>query len=102
MQQPAAVGNGTQLLAQCLMQTLAPEQEPRRRAEAYLTDASKRPGYGLLLLSLLTQPAVEEQVKQAAAVNLKNYVKYRWSPSESDVERLGDLVPVQVNTMSML
>eukprot|EP00850_Spirogloea_muscicola_P008170 SM000043S15798 [mRNA] locus=s43:232850:238627:+ [translate_table: standard] len=41
--------------------------------------ASLQPGYGITVLSLLTTEGVSDQVRQAAAVNFKNHVKYRWA-----------------------
>eukprot|EP00850_Spirogloea_muscicola_P024456 SM000846S23176 [mRNA] locus=s846:61:1805:+ [translate_table: standard] len=68
-----------QVLSRCLLQTLAAEPEPRRSAEAYLKQAADQPGYGITVLSLLTTEGVSDQVRQAAAVNFKNHVKYRWA-----------------------
>ena len=84
------------LLAQYFQRTLRPEPETRKQAEAYLKQLQDQPGYGLNLLTLLNRTAVDEQIRQAAAVNFKNFVKYRWSPTDQDVERLGTLVPIQV------
>ena len=84
------------LLAQYFQRSLRPEPETRKQAEAYLKQLQDQPGYGLNLLTLLNRTAVDEQIRQAAAVNFKNFVKYRWSPTDHDVERLGALVPIQV------
>lgn len=84
------------LLAQYFQRSLRPEPETRKQAEAYLKQLQDQPGYGLNLLTLLNRTAIDEQIRQAAAVNFKNFVKYRWNPSDQDVERLGTLVPIQV------
>ena len=84
------------LLAQYFQGSLQPEPETRKQAEAYLKQLQDQHGYGLNLLTLLNRTAVDEQIRQAAAVNFKNFVKYRWSPTDQDVERLGTLVPIQV------
>ncbi|GLJ21568.1 hypothetical protein SUGI_0400040 [Cryptomeria japonica] len=73
-----------QSLSQCFLQTLVPNPEPRRQAEEYLKQAANQPGYGIAILRLLSEQAVEEQVRQAAAVNFKNYVRYRWAVQEAD------------------
>ncbi|CAI7733044.1 unnamed protein product [Closterium sp. NIES-53] len=79
-------------LAQCFLQTLAPDPEPRKQAENFLKTASGQPGFGITVLALIATPGVEEQVLQPAAVNFKNFVKYHWAPSEHDP--LGH-VPIQ-------
>eukprot|EP00897_Mesotaenium_endlicherianum_P004221 jgi/Mesen1/3827/ME000207S02837 len=71
-------------LSQCFLQTLQPDPQPRKQAEAYLKQAADQPGYGLTVLGLITSQGVDEQVRQAAAVNFKNHVKYHWSPDEPD------------------
>ncbi|BAT87834.1 hypothetical protein LR48_Vigan09g163900 [Vigna angularis] len=73
-----------QFLSECFLHTLLPAPEPRRRAESSLADASDRPNYGLVLLRLVAETSVDEQIRQAAAVNFKNHLRTRWS-SESPI-----------------
>ncbi|XVE77293.1 hypothetical protein DITRI_Ditri13aG0050800 [Diplodiscus trichospermus] len=70
-----------QFLSQCFLHTLSPQPEPRRAAESSLSEAADRPNYGLVVLRLLAEPSVDEQIRQAAAVNFKNHLRTRWVPS---------------------
>ncbi|RAL50876.1 hypothetical protein DM860_005232 [Cuscuta australis] len=72
-----------QILSQCFFNTLSPMPEPRRKAEAWLADASEKLNYGLVVLRLVAEPSIDEQIRQAAAVNFKNHLKARWSPAPS-------------------
>ncbi|XP_042497711.1 exportin-2-like [Macadamia integrifolia] len=75
-------------LSQCFLQTLSPNPEPRRRAEASLAEMADKPNYGLTVLRLVAESAVDEQIRQAAAVNFKNHLRARWAPtSPSDANR---------------
>ncbi|KMT06992.1 hypothetical protein BVRB_6g153240 [Beta vulgaris subsp. vulgaris] len=69
-----------QFLSQCFLNTLSPHPEPRRSAEASLSEAVEQPNYGLAVLTLIRTPGVGEEIQQAAAVNFKNYLKARWAP----------------------
>ncbi|KAL5792219.1 hypothetical protein ACOSP7_000813 [Xanthoceras sorbifolium] len=68
-------------LSQCFLHTLSPAPEPRRAAEKSLGDAAENPNYGLAVLRLIAEPTVDDQIRQAAAVNFKNHLRYRWAPS---------------------
>ncbi|XVF73012.1 hypothetical protein PTKIN_Ptkin12aG0167400 [Pterospermum kingtungense] len=70
-----------QFLSQCFLHTLSPQPEPRRAAESSLSEAADRPNYGLAVLRLVAEPSVDEQIRQAAAVNFKNHLRTRWVPS---------------------
>ncbi|XP_071696769.1 exportin-2-like [Rutidosis leptorrhynchoides] len=80
-----------QFLSQSFLDTLSPQPEPRRRAEKNLSDAADNPNYGLAVLRLVAEPAVDEQIRQCAAVNFKNHLKSRWMPASvtpiSDAEK---------------
>ncbi|KAB1219642.1 Exportin-2 [Morella rubra] len=71
-------------LSQCFLHTLSPAPEPRRRAEASLSGAADNPNYGLAVLRLVAEPSVDEQIRQAAAVNFKNHLRARWAPALAD------------------
>ncbi|XP_057771419.1 exportin-2-like [Salvia miltiorrhiza] len=73
-----------QVLSQCFINTLSPLPEPRRRAEAALAEAADRANYGLAVLRLVAEPAVDEQIRQSAAVNFKNHLKARWAAQNPD------------------
>lgn len=73
-------------LSQCFLNTLSPLPDPRRQAEAALSDAASKPNYGLAVLRLVAESSVDEQIRQSAAVNFKNHLKSRWLPAQnSDV-----------------
>ncbi|KAL4452248.1 hypothetical protein ABPG75_007910 [Micractinium tetrahymenae] len=71
-------------LLNAFQQTLAPSPELIKQAEAFLKSASQQPGYGIMVLKLITLDSVAVEVRQAAAVNFKNFVKYHWVPREAD------------------
>lgn len=73
-----------QTLADLLAKTLAPDKETIKAAEAQLKTTSQQPGYGICLLKLIASPNADLGVRQSAAVNFKNYVKYRWPLTEAD------------------
>eukprot|EP00252_Welwitschia_mirabilis_P008441 TRINITY_DN2027_c0_g1_i1.p1 TRINITY_DN2027_c0_g1~~TRINITY_DN2027_c0_g1_i1.p1 ORF type:complete len:966 (-),score=126.84 TRINITY_DN2027_c0_g1_i1:393-3290(-) len=73
-----------QTLSQCFLQTLVPNPEPRRQAEEYLRRAAEQPGFGIVVLQLISDVGVDEQVRQAAAVNFKNHVRLHWAPIDPD------------------
>ncbi|KAL2468925.1 Exportin-2 [Forsythia ovata] len=82
-----------QFLSQCFLNTLSPLPEPRRRAEAALAEASDKPNYGLAVLRLVAEPSVDEQIRQAAAVNFKNTLKAHWAPMTNDPSMAGHAIP---------
>ncbi|KAG6488026.1 hypothetical protein ZIOFF_056784 [Zingiber officinale] len=71
-------------LATWFLQSLSPEPQPRRAAEASLSDSAKRPGFATALLQLVAAPAVEDQIRLAAAVHFKNHLRSHWAPSADD------------------
>eukprot|EP00887_Chlorella_sp_A99_P002133 scaffold21.g2133.t1 len=71
-------------LGEAFAQTLAPQPELIKQAEAYLKQAATQPGYGILVLKLISTEGVALEVRQAAAVNFKNHIKYHWVAKESD------------------
>ncbi|XP_043716117.1 exportin-2 [Telopea speciosissima] len=82
------MGETLEHLSQCFLQTLSPNPEPRRRAEASLAEMADKPNYGLTVLRLVAEPAVDEQIRLAAAVNFKNHLRARWASTlPSDANR---------------
>ncbi|XP_073388000.1 exportin-2 [Physcomitrium patens] len=71
-------------LSQCFLQTLAPNPEPRKQAESLLKQAADQAGYGMVIMQIVCEPSVDEQVRQAAAVNFKNHIKFRWATPDAD------------------
>ncbi|KAG6546655.1 hypothetical protein Mapa_011844 [Marchantia paleacea] len=78
-------------LADCFKQTLAPDPEPRKLAELFLKQSSEQPGYGIAILRLLSELSVDDQVRQSAAVNFKNHIKYRWPVSDPEAPPLASI-----------
>jgi exportin-2 (importin alpha re-exporter) len=76
-----------QFLSECFLHTLSPAPEPRRRAESSLSEASNRPNFGLAVLRLVaeTSNSIDEQIRQAAAVNFKNHIRLRWSSEDNPI-----------------
>nr|KYP54627.1 Exportin-2 [Cajanus cajan] len=74
-----------QFLSECFLHTLSPSPEPRRRAESSLADAAARPNYALAVLRLVAEPSIDDQIRQAAAVNFKNHLRLRWSSDDAPV-----------------
>ena len=66
------------LLGAAFANTLAPDPVLIRQSEAYLKEAASHPGYAVKVLELLSQDAVPEEIRQAAAVNFKNHVRFHW------------------------
>ncbi|GIL79702.1 hypothetical protein Vretimale_12351 [Volvox reticuliferus] len=73
-----------QQLAAILQQTLSPDKDAIKAAEQQLKVAAQQPGYCIKVLKLTATP-IDESIRQSAAVNFKNVVKYRWVPSEADL-----------------
>ncbi|KAG5141936.1 hypothetical protein JHK82_017631 [Glycine max] len=74
-----------QFLSECFLHTLSPSPEPRRRAESSLAEAADRPNYALAVLRLVAEPSIDDQIRQAAAVNFKNHLRLRWASDDSPV-----------------
>ncbi|KAI3438113.1 hypothetical protein D9Q98_000554 [Chlorella vulgaris] len=76
-----------QPLLEAFTQSLAPNPELIKQAEAFLKQASQQPGFSIMVLQLITLDSVAVEVRQAAAVNFKNTIKYHWVGR--DTEGLG-------------
>ncbi|OMO70240.1 hypothetical protein COLO4_28675 [Corchorus olitorius] len=70
-----------EFLSQCFLHALSPQLETRRAAESSLSEAADTPNYGLSVLRLVVEPSVNDQIRQAAAINFKSYIRTRWVPS---------------------
>lgn len=97
-----------QFLSECFLHTLSPAPEPRRRAESSLSEASDRPNFGLAVLRLVAEPSIDEQIRQAAAVNFKNHLRLRWSSEDNPIlepekEQIKTLiVPLMLSTTAKI
>ncbi|KAJ1429475.1 Importin-beta, N-terminal domain [Sesbania bispinosa] len=74
-----------QFLSECFLHTLSPAPEPRRRAESSLAEAADRPNFALAVLRLIAEPSIDEQIRQAAAVNFKNHLRLRWASEDTPI-----------------
>ncbi|XP_057454837.1 exportin-2 [Lotus japonicus] len=74
-----------QFLSECFLHTLSPAPEPRRRAESSLADAAAQPNFALAVIRLVTEPSIDEQIRQAAAVTFKNHLRLRWSTDDAPI-----------------
>ncbi|EOA26521.1 hypothetical protein CARUB_v10022574mg [Capsella rubella] len=89
-----------QFLSQCFLHTLSPLPEPRRAAEKQLLEAADQPNYGLAVLRLVAEPAIDEQTRHAAAVNFKNHLRSRWLPAaDSGISPILDSEKEQIKTL---
>ncbi|KAJ7951318.1 exportin-2-like [Quillaja saponaria] len=83
-----------QFLSQCFLHTLSTEPEPRRQAESSLANAADSPNYGLAVLRLVAEPSIDDQIRQAAAVNFKNHLRARWVPAATDDANVPTFSPI--------
>ncbi|XP_027336191.1 exportin-2 isoform X2 [Abrus precatorius] len=74
-----------QFLSECFLHTLSPAPEPRRRAESSLAEAADRPNFALAVLRLVAEPSIDDQIRQAAAVNFKNHLRLRWASDDAPI-----------------
>ena len=68
-------------LSNYLRQTMSPDAGTRKPAEQFLQQVEVQKGFPILLLTLLDSSDNDPNVltmKQAAAINFKNYIKRNW------------------------
>lgn len=82
------------LLSECFLNTLSPSPEPRRRAEALLSEAADTPDFGIAVLHLVAEPSVDDRIRQSAAVHFKNHLRNRWSPTPPREPNTPTLTPI--------
>jgi hypothetical protein len=70
------------VLHSCFAATLDADNNIRNQAELQLKEAEKVPGFINGCLDIVLEPQVSENVKNAAAVYVKNKVKFGWKPLE--------------------
>ncbi|TDH64918.1 uncharacterized protein CCR75_000629 [Bremia lactucae] len=78
------------LLRQSLEGTLSPFAETRKSAEAYLKTLSAQSNYVLLLLQVLESANEKQEVRLAAALLFKNYIKHNWDPEKEGCVSLNE------------
>eukprot|EP00198_Chlamydomonas_reinhardtii_P002761 XP_001692097.1 cellular apoptosis susceptibility protein [Chlamydomonas reinhardtii] len=66
-----------QQLATVFQATLSPDKDAIKAAEQQLKAAAQQPGYCIKVLKLTATP-IDDAIRQSAAVNFKNVIKYRW------------------------
>lgn len=71
-----------EMLRGCLEQTLSPFADTRKGAEAYLGELAKQPNYVLQLLRVLESAGEKHEVRLAAALLFKNFIKHNWDPEK--------------------
>uniref|UniRef100_A0A0N5AQY9 Exportin-2 n=1 Tax=Syphacia muris TaxID=451379 RepID=A0A0N5AQY9_9BILA len=69
-----------------LAQTLQPDASTRRTAEEQLRQISHSSGFGRQLAQLSIDVQAPQEIRLAAAVNLKNYIKKNWNLESSEIE----------------
>jgi exportin-2 (importin alpha re-exporter) len=95
-------------MAAMLGQTLNPDATARKAAEDFLAQNSGVPGFGLVLLQLLTMDSAPAHIRQAGAVTFKNYVKKGWQAPEDGDAPAGQLIPdgdraqIKTNIVSLM
>ncbi|RDD37617.1 Exportin-2 [Trichoplax sp. H2] len=77
-------------LAQCLRQTLDPSASVRRPAEQSLEQLESNAGYSLLLLRLVDNNQLEMEVRIAATIAFKNFIKKNWRIIEDEPSKIND------------
>ncbi|EIE27359.1 Cse1-domain-containing protein [Coccomyxa subellipsoidea C-169] len=85
-------------LSEAFLQTLSSQQDVRKKAEENIKTASTQDGFALAVLQVVSTDAPIE-IRQAAAVNFKNFVKYRWAPTESVQQLMKDAEKEQIKSL---
>ncbi|KAI9503738.1 importin-alpha export receptor [Coemansia spiralis] len=75
-------------LAQSLQQTLSPHAHERKQAESYLGSIELAPRFVVPLLQLVSNEATDGNIRFAAALYFKNYIKRRWPQNENTEDTL--------------
>eukprot|EP00123_Amoebidium_parasiticum_P018052 comp24082_c0_seq1/m.43377 comp24082_c0_seq1/g.43377 ORF comp24082_c0_seq1/g.43377 comp24082_c0_seq1/m.43377 type:complete len:977 (-) comp24082_c0_seq1:650-3580(-) len=77
-----------QLLAGQLGQTLSPDPTVRRSAEKELAAFEGNSGFSLLLLHLVSSAEAQADIRAAAAITFKNFVKRNWATVDGDAGKI--------------
>ena len=68
-----------------LQETLSPDANVRKTAEKYLQSMESTTGYGVLLLSLVSNETKNEVIRTSGALYFKNFVSKNWVTEGSDI-----------------
>ncbi|KAJ2553633.1 importin-alpha export receptor [Coemansia sp. RSA 1933] len=77
-------------LAQSLHQTLSATAQTRKQAESFLNAIEKAPHFVVPLLQLVNNDATDSNIRFAAALYFKNFVKRRWPQDECSEDPLSE------------
>lgn len=77
----------TQELAAILQATLSPDATVRRQAERELTTRQAAQGFGNLVLSAASDPQIARPLRQAAALNFKNWIRANYAVRTATAHR---------------
>lgn len=91
-----------EMLRNCLEQTLSPYAEQRKSAEAYLASLAKQPNYVLLLLQVLENGGEKQEVRLAAALLFKNFVKNNWDPEKEGCVPQNEKIVVKQHLVELM
>jgi len=80
----AAQGNTVEVVAGYLTQTLSQDYNVRKPAEDFLLKKEKEPNYSILLLQLAESDQIPMDIRLAASINFKNFVKRNWRVVDGD------------------
>ena len=74
--------------ADSLTAVLAAALQPgtRQKAEQHLAEAERQPGYGLALVQTTIRHDVAPELRQMAALLLKNFIRYHWTPEAENFQ----------------
>ncbi|KAI9907456.1 hypothetical protein PsorP6_004090 [Peronosclerospora sorghi] len=90
------------LLRQSLEETLSPFAETRKSAETYLKAFSTQPNYVLLLLQVLENASEKQEVRLAAALLFKNFIKHNWDPEKQKCVSLHEKTLVKQHLVDLM
>lgn len=86
-------------LSQCLLSALSKDSEVRQGAEKLIFDAAHLPEYGRILLQVVAESR-DDQIRHAASVTFKNYLRSRWLPDgDSGVSPIADSEKEQIKKL---
>lgn len=90
-------------LRDLLKAALSPDNGTRKNAEAHLKSSSIKPGFPVLLLTLInvmspSKDQLDVAIRQSASVLFKNLVKNHWSPEEEGVNAISEVDKQSIKT----
>lgn len=91
-----------QMLRSCLEQTLSPYAETRKEAEKYLNSLAPQPNYVLLLLQVLENGGEKHEIRLAAALLFKNFIKQNWDPEKEGCVPEGEKSVVKQHLVELM